>query len=217
MAKKRVIGITGGIGSGKSSVSTYLKNHYDSTFISADRIGRILMGKGRSIYKALVKEYGTQILKKDQTIDTVSLSQIAFHNRKSQEKINRIEHPLIREEIMKRIDRTEKPVIFLEAALLREGDLVSLCDYVLYVYADSAVRKERLKSSRGYSDKKIETFFALQKKDSEYQMIADAIIDNSGTFLQTKKAAECLMKQWKIPKKNRKRKTDGISNSSKRK
>ncbi len=102
-AEPLVIGVTGGIGAGKSSVLSYLKRHTMSRVIQADTVGRELMEPGRSVYQALVSAYGDKILKEDGAIDKQALAKIGFSSKEAQLKLNALEHGLIREEIIKRI------------------------------------------------------------------------------------------------------------------
>ena len=192
---KTVIGITGGIGAGKSTVLNYISGHYDVFVIMADETGRELMKPGKSVYLALVAAYGEEILLPDKTINTAVLSEIAFKDEESQKKINEIEHPIIKEEIIREIGASDKRIVFVEAALLSEGGLLEICDHVVSVTARRLVRIGRLKKNRGYTLKKSRSILKRQLSDREFKKISDTVIKNNGNFSRTKRAADQMMER----------------------
>ncbi len=190
----KVIGITGGIGSGKSEVIQLLKNHWNAYVILADEVGHRLMEKGQKTYEVLVNYYGNNILNKDNTINREVLSKIAFKDEKSVAIINELTHPIIKNEIIKEIQlvKSENKYSFigLEAAILKEGKLDSLCDEIWYVYAEESVRVSRLMSGRGYSKERCYQIIKRQKNEEYYKSISNWIIDNSKTIEYTKEQLE---------------------------
>lgn len=192
--EKTVIGITGGIGSGKSTVLDYIRKRCRCHVIFADRVGKDLMKPGRSVYKAIVSAYGASVLREDGSIDTEALTKEAFKDEESILKLNAIEHPLIKKEILRRIRITRKKLVFVEAALLQEGDLVPVCDEVWVVTAQLKTRILRLCTSRGYSEEKAEAFIRRQLSDAQFETIADRLIPNDGPFEETAKEIDaCLL------------------------
>ena len=204
MKRSKVIGVTGGIGAGKSRVIRWLSEHFSLFLIEADQVGAELMEPGKAVYSALLEAYGEKILAPDRTIDKKALSAIAFSSDEAQDRVNAIEHPLICDEIRRRIKSSHYKFILLEAALLKGGGLVPDCDEVWYVRADKETRIERLMTSRGYSREKCETFLALQLQDEDFLSFADVTIDNGGDFEKTKAA---LLKETKRLGMRRKRGT----------
>lgn len=192
---KPVIGITGGVGAGKSTVLQYLEKQYGVTVIMADEVGRELMAPGKSVYKALVENYGEGILKADGCIDTAAVAKIAFKDAESQQRINAIEHPIIKDEIVARIREAESNMIVVEAALLKEGGLTELCDEVWYIYTQRDERIRRLMESRGYSEEKCRQVIKRQLTDKAFRSISDRVIDNSGDAEKTKKRIDREMKR----------------------
>lgn len=196
---KPVIGVTGGVGAGKSTVLQYLKEKFGVTVIMADEVGRELMTPGGRVYRALVENYGSVILKPDDAIDTVVLASIAFKDAESQKRINAIEHPIIKEEIIARIADAVKDekccAVVVEAALLKEGGLTELCDEVWYVYTKPEIRIERLKASRGYSEEKCRSILKRQLSDRAFREIADRVIDNSKEAEKTQARLDREMKR----------------------
>lgn len=183
-----VIGVTGGAGSGKSTLSRDACRVFPVRLIRADDVGRILMEPGKSVYRALVASYGDRILLSDGRIDRKALSAICFSSAKEQKKLNAIEHPLIREEIAHMIHRTRKPAVLLEAALLVEGGLTDLCERIIFVKAGEAARKERLKKERGYSAERSSAIFALQARDNAFLKIATDIVENGASLPEAKRS-----------------------------
>ncbi len=196
-----VIGLTGGVGSGKSRLAAFAVRNYQIRLIIADDVGRELMEPGKRLYDALLSEFGRKILAKDGSLDKKKLSEICFKEPGGQAKLNQIEHPVIREEILKKIARTRLPFVLLEAALLEEGELTGDCDEILYVHTDREVRIARLMSSRGYSREKCEKIIALQYSEKEFRCIATAETDNSGEFKTAKDALAAQFDRWGVPKR----------------
>jgi len=183
--QKKVIGVTGGIGAGKSTVLEYIKNNFPVTVLSADDIGKELMEPGQLVYEALVEHYGVSILAGSQ-IDREKLAKIALATPESVQEINEIEHPIIRQEIQLRIMQAPTRIVFLEAALLAEGGLIPLCDEVMVVDAKEEIRIKRLMTGRGYSEEKCKSFMARQRNREDFKLLASVIIENNDDFEQTK-------------------------------
>ena len=194
-----VYGLTGGVGAGKSEILRHISAHYECRIIKADDVGRELMQKGRSVYRALVREYGEGILLPDGSIDRPKLAELLFSDPKALKRANEIEHPIIRDSIIRRIARTKCRHIFLEAALLKEGDLIPLCKEVIVVTADPEIRIQRLQASRGYSEEKSRAVMAEQLSSKEFLGIADHLIDTGGTLEETYERTDRLMAELRIP------------------
>lgn len=197
-----VYGLTGGVGAGKSEILRHIAAHYECRIIKADDVGRELMQKGRSVYKALLAEYGEGILLPDGRIDRPKLAALLFSDPEALKKANEIEHPIIRDSIIRRIARTKQRHIFLEAALLKEGNLIPLCKEVIVAAADPEIRIRRLQASRGYSEEKSRAVMAEQLSSEEFLHIADHVIDTSGTLEETYEKTDRLMAALRIPIKH---------------
>lgn len=178
MTQSKTIGITGGVGAGKSTVLDYITAHYRVGVIIADEVGKALMEPGGSVYEALVRHYGDGILKEDGSIDRPHLAAIGLRDEESQAVLNGIEHPLIREEIIREIQASEASVIFLEAALLLEGKLTEICDEVWVVTADEETRIRRLMEDRGYTEEKCRMIMSRQLSEKAFEDLADVLIRN---------------------------------------
>ena len=180
----KVIGITGGVGSGKSLILNYIKDHYNCEIIMADDLAKDLCKKGELCYKPLVKLLGKDVLGTDEEIDRSVMAQKIFSDDSLRTGVNNIIHPGVKKFILKRIAylrrNKTKDFLFIEAALLIEDGYKDIVDELWYIYTDKAVRRERLKESRGYSDEKIDSIMASQLSEEEFRLNSDFEIDNSG-------------------------------------
>ena len=180
----KVIGITGGVGSGKSLILNYIKEHYNCEIIMADDLAKDLCRKGELCYKPIVKLLGKEVLDSDGEIDKGVMSHMIFTDDSLRIGVNGIIHPGVKKFILKRIAflrrKKTKDYLFIEAALLIEDGYKDIVDELWYIYTDEAVRRERLKSSRGYSDQKIDDIMASQLSEEEFRANSDFEIDNSG-------------------------------------
>ena len=185
-----ILGITGGVGAGKSSVLAILEKEYNAKLILADEVGRELMQPGEANYVNIVNAFGKEILNEDQTINRPILGEIVFHDETKLSLLNSITHKNVDEEILSRIDQfgKEEPegLLVIESALLVGAGYEKRFDQLWYIYTREEVRYERLKASRGYSDEKIKQMIEKQQKEEEFKSMASNIIDNSGNLEDTK-------------------------------
>lgn len=185
-----ILGITGGVGAGKSSVLSILENEYDAFVIKADDVARDLMKPSMPCYESVVRAYGSGILLPDGTIDRKALAARTFASEQETRRLNAMIHPQVKEAIHKLIaDEKAAPgkrLTVIEAALLEEGGLSEICDRVWYVYADEETRISRIMASRGYDRKRCEDTIARQKSDVQFRSECDAVIDNRGSLELTR-------------------------------
>ena len=185
----KIIGITGGIGAGKSQVLEYLASKKDTYIVVADQVAHQVKNPGTECYHMLISLLGSNILDKDNTIDKNKLSEIIFKNPSLLNKVNQIIHPAVKQEILKQIEKkkSQKNVefFFIEAALLIEDGYTQIVDELWYIYANETIRKERLKVSRNYSEEKINSIFNNQLSDAEYRKHCNTVIDNSSDLDST--------------------------------
>ena len=184
-----VVGITGGVGSGKSEVLKYLKNKHGAYICQADIVARNLEKKGTICYRKIVEHFGEGILLENGRINRGALAQIVFNNEEELKVLNSIVHPAVKNRItrlIRQLDRKGETRLFiLEAALLLDDHYDEMCDEVWYVYTTEHVRRKRLKISRGYSDEKINAMLSCQKTRDEFLEKSDRAIDNSLSFENT--------------------------------
>lgn len=189
----KVIGITGGIGSGKSRVLSYIEEVFGAVICQADQVAAQLQQPGRECYREIIRVFGTEITAPDGRLDRTKLAGIVFADTEKLRQLNQIVHPAVRDYIQKVIKQERlkgTALFFLETAILFETEYDLLCDEVWYVYAGQQNRRERLKTSRGYSDKKIDQIFAAQLTEETFCSACDKVIDNSGGFEQTRRQLE---------------------------
>ncbi|MCR5419994.1 MAG: dephospho-CoA kinase [Lachnospiraceae bacterium] len=197
----KIIGITGGVGAGKSTVLDILKNACNCFIIMADEAAREIEKKGQSGYEELVGLLGSDILDKDGSIDRKRMAAIIFKedNRELLGKVNAIIHPRVKEYILSLIEEKRKEgridYFFIEAALLIEDGYKSICQELWYIYASEDVRISRLKESRGYSDKKIREIMNSQCDEETFRKYCDRVIDNNSDILTVKNRIFALLEQ----------------------
>lgn len=185
-----VIGITGGVGAGKSKILSYMKSQYGAAVLAADDIAHELMEPGRACYEPVIGLFGKGILKEDCSIDRKRLGDMVFSHKNLLLKLNAIIHPAvksyIREEIKRIKEQDERQLVLIEAALLIEDHYEEICDELWYIYADEEVRKDRLKKYRGYSEEKAGSIMKNQLSEAEYRRNCQKIIDNGKDMEKTK-------------------------------
>ena len=186
----KVIGITGGVGAGKSSVLALLKEMCSCDIIQADLVARNIYQSGNIGFEKVVDIFGEQIVGEDGEINRPLLADIIFKNPNKRIVLNSIIHPLVKQEIINRINNhkiaDDVDYCFVEAALLIEDHYDIFMDEVWYIYVSEDVRRIRLSASRGYSDEKIKQMIEKQQKEEEFKSMASNIIDNSGDLEDTK-------------------------------
>lgn len=184
--EKKVIGITGGVGAGKSSVLNILKTKFGARIILADLVARDLMEPGTEGLCQVTKALGTGFLREDGLVDRKALADLIFHDPEALTIINSIIHPMVWEAIKTEVKEAKESLILVEAAVFTTapGDFF---DELWYVHTDKENRIRRLMESRGYSREKCESIIKSQKPDSWYKSFCGRVIDNNGTEEETEK------------------------------
>ena len=194
----KIIGVTGGVGAGKSTVLNYLEKRYGAKLILADLVGHEVMEPGHEAYEQVVKVFGQEIVSEDKTIDRKALGAIVFADEKKRMILNRIIHPAVRQEILRRLEEAKLShlsSVVVEAALFLEENYDAFCDETWYIYTDEKIRRQRLKESRGYSDERIDQIFHSQKTHEEFQKRCLFMIDNNGSEEETFRQIDRRMKE----------------------
>ncbi|WWR17211.1 dephospho-CoA kinase [Lachnospiraceae bacterium JLR.KK008] len=180
----RVIGITGGVGAGKTRILHYLKRRYRCRILLADDAAKMLQEPGQPCYEQIVSLLGKDIAGKDGRIRKEKMAEKIFHDGGLLAAVNAIVHPAVKTYILQEIERerrkAETDFFFLEAALLLECGYEEIAEEIWYVYADEDVRRRRLKAGRKYTDEKIDSIFRSQLPDRTYRERCGFVIDNSG-------------------------------------
>lgn len=189
--KNCIIGIIGGIGTGKSEVSNLLKEQFGAILINSDKIGHEIILKGNVAYDEIIAYFGESIRSLNGEIDRKRLSDIVFHDEKALKNLMDITHPRIYEKIkMMLYEMNEKysnRLIVLEAALLTEKPWIDLVDVIWYISCDLSARIDRLMNYRQLSREKIDAILLNQIDEKKYEAIADCVIDNSKNIENTLK------------------------------
>jgi len=194
---KFILGVTGCIGCGKSTVAAIFKTK-DCLLINADALGHELMSVGTGVYRKIIKSFGERILKSDNAIDRVKLSEIVFTDRKALAKLNGIVHPELIRQIKRRIRNANKRIIILDAALIIEAELTGMLDKLVVVTAKSRQQILRSQKSLGLTKKQVILRMKSQISQKAKSRFADFIIDNSGQLAKTRKQVSQIRRQlWK--------------------
>lgn len=192
-----LIGLTGGISSGKDTVALFLRER-GATIIDADEISREIIKPGMPAWEELVEEFGSEILSPDNTIDRSKLGKIVFNDPSQLRRLNGITHPKIIAEEKKRIQSilkiNPKAVIVINAALLIESGNYKNMDKVIVVYADEKVQIERAMKRDHLSLSEVQKRIDAQIPLNEKSKYADFLIDNNGTVKNTKEQVEKVFK-----------------------
>ncbi len=190
------VGLTGGIGCGKSTVCRLFREFGVAT-ISADEIAHELMAAGTSQYTQIVDHFGTGILDGDGAIDRKLLGSRVFKNRGEKTTLESILHPPIRKQMLAAADETGDPYCILEIPLLIETGQYKQMDRVAVITCDIDIRIRRLVSDRGMSESSVKDILANQLSDVERLAHADDVIDNSGSLEDLRIRVSTQHQQWK--------------------
>ena len=179
----KFIGLTGGVGAGKTTVLKAMKQMFRVRILIADEIAHEQMEPGTACYQRLHVVFGDcDIWENDGCINRQKLAQLLFADAQKRKTLNGIVHPAVKEYILGEVEKERRKgyydYVILEAALLIEDHYDTLCDELWYVYAAPQTRKKRLMADRGYSEQKVEQIFAAQLSDEIYRKYCSLIIDN---------------------------------------
>ena len=193
------IGITGGVGAGKSEVLSILREQERTYVLRADDLAKSLIAPDGACFNALKEAFFDEgVFDADGRLDTEKMSSRIFADEKKRALANSIIHPAVKREILLLADRARMSgrydFFFLEAALLIEEGYDKICDELWYVWAGEDVREERLKKSRGYSSEKIRAVMNSQLSEDEFKRHCSQIIKNEGTRLELSDQIESLIR-----------------------
>lgn len=198
--KKIILGLTGGFGSGKTTVAGILRS-YGALILDADEIAHQCLSRGSSGYKKIVDTFGEGVLGKNKKIERKKLAAVVFSDRRRLEKLNKIIHPQVTGIIKKDIRHSKNNIIVIDAPLLIEAGLERLADKLIVVKTGRRQQLKRIQKKLSLAKaeifKRIKAQFPLERK----VRMADFIIDNSGTRKQTRKQVKDIWKKmeglWK--------------------
>lgn len=193
-----IIGVTGGIGAGKSSVSQILKK-LGAHVIDADQLSRRAVEYGTPAYYRIVDEFGTQILKSDNTIDRKRLADIVFRSPDRRRRLEEIIHAEVIDEMTKEINmlkaRDYQGMVVLDVPIPVEHGFLDTVDTVWVVTAPDELRIERVCKRSGLSPEEAQDRILSQMSQDEYISLADEVIENHGTFEELDEIVSKLVKK----------------------
>lgn len=196
----KIIGITGGVGCGKSEIIRYIMKKYNCFVIFADDVAKQLQQKGNLCYDKIVGLLGEKILAEDGEIDKVKMAATIFADETLLDKVNAIIHPAVYDYVLEKIAeyriKNEIDFFIIEAALLIECGYGKIVDEMWYVYTKDEIRRERLKQSRGYSDEKISQIFSSQLSYEEFKRASSFIVDNNGAMELSQKQIDDKLEEY---------------------
>jgi len=192
-----VIGLTGGIASGKSTVSNMLKN-LGIWVVDADQISREVVEVGKPAYQQILSVFGDEILHQDKTINREKLGAIIFGDHSKREQLNKIVHPAVRKEMLNGVEEEKaknSKAVVLDIPLLFESKLTHMVDKTILVYVDEKTQLKRLMKRNGYTEKEAKMRIESQLPLHTKKDLSDEIIDNNGGIEQTEKQLHEILKK----------------------
>ena len=193
----KIIGITGGVGAGKTKVLSYIEAHFSCRVIRADEAAHKLYEPGQVCYQKLVALLGQEILSADNTIDKTKMAAVIFGDNALLVEVNSIVHPEVKKYILEQIaferERGVVAYFFIEAALLIEEHYDQIVDEMWYIHSDVAIREKRLVKSRKYSAQKIAEIMKGQLSEEEFRKYCQVIIINNGDLEETYRQINKIM------------------------
>lgn len=194
----KFIGITGGVGAGKSEILHYLETKDGVKVMLADEIAHELMLPGTDCYQKLKDRFRNEdIWSEDGSFDRKKLAAVIFSDEGKRETLNGIVHPAVKRYIRTvaeaEREKGELKILVLEAALLIEEHYDEICNELWYIYTREDIRKERLMRSRGYSMQKVQQIFDSQLEESVYRKYCKVVIDNNGTVEEARQQIDLVI------------------------
>jgi len=180
----KVIGITGGVGAGKSTVVDILRKHFETEYLHCDAIAHEVMEPGGSAHEELLRLFGKDIVAADGTLNRSRLYEAAFLGGRVEE-LNACVHPKVRTYVEERIAFLRAAgfsgMVLIEAALLIEAGYKDICDEMWYVHAPVSQRRARLKAARGYDDTRVDAVMAKQASEERFFSESDFVLYNDSS------------------------------------
>lgn len=181
----KVIGITGGVGAGKSRILYLLKEIYGAKILLADEVAKDLMEPGKPGYEMVKKALGADILKPDGTIDRQALARLIFQDETIRKAVDQIIHPMAWKAIEEKISAFQGELLVVEFAIMKQ-ERDDTFDEMWYVYTSEDNRRKRLAEGRGYTGERTRQMMESQPSESEYRARCSRVIDNNGSIEDVK-------------------------------
>ncbi|MBA2414478.1 MAG: dephospho-CoA kinase [Geodermatophilaceae bacterium] len=194
-----IVGLTGGIGAGKSAVAARLAEH-GALVVDADVVAREVVAPGTEGLAAVVAAFGSGVLADDGSLDRQRLGALIFADDEARARLNAIVHPLVSQRSAElAADAPHEAVVVHDVPLLVENALAPAYDVVVVVLADENARIQRLRDTRGMREEEARARMAAQTTDDQRRAVADAVLDNSGTLADLHRQVDDLWRDRLAP------------------
>ncbi|WP_156291432.1 dephospho-CoA kinase [Oceanobacillus salinisoli] len=195
-----IIGLTGSIASGKSTVSLMFDD-FQIPVVDADKIAREVVYPGEEAYKEIIELFGQEILREDKTLNRNKLGEIVFTDKDKLNMLNGIVHPAIRKRMLEKRDAFVEDgasSVVLDIPLLFESKLEHFVDKTIVVYVDEDVQLQRLMERDGFTEKEARQRISSQIPVKKKAEIADAVINNNGSKTESYEQLEKILRKWNV-------------------
>lgn len=193
-----IIGLTGSIATGKSTVATMLKNK-GYAIVDADEIARQVVEPGRPVLSEITEVFGQEVLKADGSLDRERLGHRIFTNEEERKKLNAIMHPAVRKEMLRQKDEwllNGARTVIMDIPLLFESKLQSFVEKVLVVTVSPSIQRARLMERNHLTEEEADARIRSQMPIAEKEELADAVIFNNGMREETEVQLTSILQQW---------------------
>ena len=174
-----VIGLTGGIASGKTTVANLFKQQFKIDIVDADIVAREVVEPGTPGLNAIIEHFGTEIVRDDRTLDRAKLREKIFSNSEEKAWVNGLLHPMIREKMIEDLEQVTSDYALLVVPLLVENKLDSLCDRVLVVDVEPQTQISRTVKRDNVSEEQAKAILASQASREQRLALADNVVKNN--------------------------------------
>ncbi|CAM2892627.1 dephospho-CoA kinase [Vibrio mytili] len=174
-----VIGLTGGIASGKTTVANLFKQQFDIDIVDADIVAREVVEPGTPGLNAIIEHFGSEIIREDQMLDRAKLREKIFSNPDEKAWLNSLLHPMIREKMIEELEEVTSDYALLVVPLLIENNLESLCDRVLVVDVEPSTQISRTMKRDNVSEEQAQAILASQASQQQRLALADDVVKNN--------------------------------------
>lgn len=195
-----IIGLTGSIASGKSTVSLMF-DEFQIPVVDADKIAREVVYPGEEAYNKIIETFGTHVLREDKTLNRKKLGEIVFDDQEKLEALNQIVHPAIRKRIIEKRDgfvQDGASCVVLDIPLLFESNLTNFVDKTIVVYVDENVQLQRLMERDEFGESEALKRIKSQMPVKEKAKLADAVINNNSSKTATFEQLEDILRKWDV-------------------
>jgi dephospho-CoA kinase len=195
----KLIGLTGGIASGKTTAAAILRR-LGAAVIDADELSREVVRPGQEAWKEIVGAFGSLVLQQDKTLDRKKLRSIVFDDPAARKKLEAIIHPKVRalaEKKIRELEAAGNEIIVYEVPLLFEGQLQRWVRPVIMIACDIATQKQRLKERDGLTDEKAQQHLDAQMSLEEKRRLADYVVENNGSLNDLERQVKAVLERIK--------------------